>query len=523
MELRQYLSPVLKWWWLVIISIVIASTSSYVASSRITPLYHTKATLMVGTIIQNPDPSSAELYTGQQLANTYIQMVTREPVLKVAVDSLGWEINWELLASQVKANIVPQTQLIEVHVTDSDPYRAKILADTLAQQLIQISPSGKDQITENQLDFIRAQLEDLNNKITSAQEKVKLLEIELDTANSARQIMDIEEQISVHETKITNWQNNYTELLKSIEGGDVNALRIVEEATIPTSPFTPNIGLNVLLAAGIGLVLSVGGIFLIEYLDDTIRTTDDTQRLVNLPILAKIGRINNKKNGNILVALENPLSPIVDAFRMLRMNIQSISPYHPMRTILFTSVEPSVGKSMSVSNLAIVMAQYGYRVILVEADFRKPSIHKFFELTNENGLLDLIEKPDLTVLDYLKGTKIENLRILTSGIDRINSVEALGSERMNLIIEELNSIADIVLFDSPPVLMFSDPFLMGKLVDGVILVSKEGKTRKDMIKRVVNDLRMAGINLVGIVIQHQKSSDSHGYRYYRHYSESENK
>ena len=265
------------------------------------------------------------------------------------------------------------------------------------------------------------------------------LKAELDAANSAREIQDLQNQIGIQDTKISNWQNTYAELLKTIQGGDVNALNIVEEATIPTVPFSPNTRMNVLLAAAIGLVLSVGGIFIIEYLDDTIQAFEDTELLVNLPTLAKIGRINSNKNDNKLIVLESPSSPIVDSFRMLRMNIQSISNWQPIRTILFTSAEPSVGKSMTISNLAIVMAQFGDRVILVEADLRKPSIHKLFGITNANGLKDLIVKSDLTVSSCLKETKIENLKILTCGIEQISSVEALGSERMRIIIKELSS------------------------------------------------------------------------------------
>ena len=118
----------------------------------------------------------------------------------------------------------------------------------------------------------------------------------------------------------------------------------------------------------------------------------------------------------------------------------------------------------------------------------------------------------MIVPDCLKKTKIENLLILTSGTEQISSVEALGSERMKSVIKELNSIADIVIIDCPPALMFSDAFLIGKLVNGVIIVSRVGRTRTEMLKRVVDDLRMAGINLLGVIIQQRKTSDKHGYQ-----------
>ena len=519
MDLKQYIKPYLKWWWLILISVFLASSASYFASKNTTPLYRTKTTLMVGNSIQNPDPSSVEMYTGQQLAGTYVQMVLREPVLKATVNSLGWNIDWGLLTSKISAYSVPQTQLIEIYAIDNDPLTAKLLADTVAQQLINLSPSGTGKINQTQLAFIQAQLTDLEGKINSAKDDLTKLKVEFDVANSAQQIQDLQNQITIIETKITNWQSTYAGLLTAIGGGDINVLSIVEEASVPAKPFSPNTRMNVLIAAAIGLVLAVGGIIVIEYLDDTVRATIDTQSLVNLPTLAKIGQIN--KNDNKLIAIENPLSPDTDTFRMLRMNIQSVSNWQSLRTILFTSAEPSVGKSVTISNLAIVMSQFGNRVILVEADLRKPAIHKLFGIKNENGLKDLLIKFDLQASACLKSTKIDNLKILTCGLGQISSLEALGSERMRSIITELSSLADVVLFDSPPALMFTDPYLMGKLVNGVIIVSKTGRTRTELLKRVVDDLRLAGINIIGIVIQHQTSNDLYGYKYYHHYSDPE--
>ncbi len=121
MELRRYLRVVWKWWWLILLSILIASFSSYFASKRVTPLYRAKTTLMVGRIIENPDPNSSQIYLSQQLASTYQQMVSRKPVLDATVKSLGWNVGWEQIASKITANVVPNTQLIEIFAIDGNP------------------------------------------------------------------------------------------------------------------------------------------------------------------------------------------------------------------------------------------------------------------------------------------------------------------------------------------------------------------------------------------------------------------
>jgi succinoglycan biosynthesis transport protein ExoP len=255
-------------------------------------------------------------------------------------------------------------------------------------------------------------------------------------------------------------------------------------------------------------------------LDDTVRATVDTQSLVNLPTLAKIGQLNGKENDNKLIALENPLSPETDSFRMHRMNLQSVSSWQSLRTILFTSVEPSVGKSLTISNLAIVMAQFGNRVILVDADLRKPAIHRYFGIKNEGGIKDLLVNIDMNVSSCLQKTQLANLKILTCGSGEFSSMEVLGSGRMKVIIQELNSQADVVLIDSPPALMFTDSYLIGKLVSGMIIVSRTGKTRTELLKKLVNDLRMAGINMLGVVIQVRGRNDMYTYDHSKYYSES---
>ena len=133
MELRQYINLIWKWAWLIALAVVIAAVSSFIASKAATPLYKTKTTLMVGRATQNPDPNNMDLYTSQQLAYTYIQLAQRAPVLNGAINSLGLQMDWRSLANQVTATNIPQTQLLEITVVDSDPYRAKVLADAIAQ------------------------------------------------------------------------------------------------------------------------------------------------------------------------------------------------------------------------------------------------------------------------------------------------------------------------------------------------------------------------------------------------------
>ncbi|NLG70992.1 MAG: polysaccharide biosynthesis tyrosine autokinase [Chloroflexi bacterium] len=515
MELRQYLEIVRKWLWLVVLAVGIAAGASLVASLMATPLYTTKTTLMVGRVTQNPDPSSMEINTGQQLAATYAQLSVREPVLKGAIDSLGLNINWESLRNRVRANVIPQTHLLEINVIDSDPYRAKLLADAIAQQLILQSPTMDESITQEQLAFTRQLMDELQRKIEDAQQESILLNQELDAANSARAIQDLQNQINVLETKMNNWQNTYSQLLASLQGGNVNALSVIEEASIPRRPFSPDVVMNVALAAVIGLLLAVGGIFLIEYLDDTIKSPEDINRTTGLSTLGTISRIEGQEYPEKLVALHHPLHPVVETYRVLRTNLQFSSLDKPLNTLAVTSPGPSEGKSLTISNLAVVMAHSGLRVILVDADLRRPTLHKIFGVSNHYGITDIILHGDTSPEEKLQNTEHELLRVLPSGVLPPNPAELLGSDRMRETIYYLTGCADIVLFDTPPALLFADPAILGIHLDGVLLVNDFGGTRRSDARKAVENLRRVKVNILGVVLNNVPPSA--GGSYYNYY------
>jgi succinoglycan biosynthesis transport protein ExoP len=522
MELRQFIALVWKWMWLIVLSVVVAAGSSYLASKAATPLYRTTTTMMVGRVTENPDPNSIDLWTGQQLAYTYTQLARRQPVLQGAIDSLGLDMSWQVLAYQVSSNIVEQTMLMEISVVDTDAYRAKVLADAIAQQLILQSPAAASAANPEEVTFIQTQLSDLQTKIGDGQDEVTRLRQEMDAANSARQIQDLQNQINILDTKISGWQYTYSQYRISLQGGDVNALSIVEAASVNPTPISPNIRMNVLLAAAIGMVLAVGGAILIEYLDDTVKSPDDVNRITGLATIGAIARIEGDQYPDKLVASVNPLSPTAEAYRVLRTNLQFSSVDNPPKTVLMTSPGPGEGKSISLANLAVVLAQSGMKVILVDTDLRRPVQHKIFGLPNRHGFSDAILNPNVGMTQHLQKTPIENLWLLPSGSLPPNPAELLASERMKELIKVLESEADMVLFDSPPTLVVADAAILGTRVDGVVLINDAGRTRSNEARRAVEELKRVRANLLGVVLNRLTTSST-GYYYYYYYEENGDK
>lgn len=223
--------------------------------------------------------------------------------------------------------------------------------------------------------------------------------------------------------------------------------------------------------------------------------------------------IQNEPNGRSkLITLSNPRSPVAEAYRQLRTNILFASPDRPLKTLLVTSTHPEEGKSTILANLATTFAQTGRRVILVDCDLRRPSLHRIFGVRSGAGLTSAILDPGVKEFPY-QDSGVPNLRLLCSGPLPPNPSELLGSRRMAEVIEQLKAEADYVLFDSPPVVVVTDAAILASKVDGVMLVIHAGRTRRELAKRAKALLDKVNANLLGVVLNNVKY-DASLHRYY---------
>jgi capsular exopolysaccharide synthesis family protein len=199
-----------------------------------------------------------------------------------------------------------------------------------------------------------------------------------------------------------------------------------------------------------------------------------------------------------LVTITDPRSPASEAYRTLRTNLSFYSVDNPLRTLVVTSPAPNEGKSTTVSNLAVTMAQSGRRTILVDCDLRRPTLHELFNLPISPGLTNLVL--DEVTDPPLQQTGIENLWLLSSGPTPPNPADMLGTKRLDQVIAGLLTQADLILFDAPPVMAASDAAILGAKSDGVLLVIRAGKTRRDQSKRASELLERAKVRVVGVAL-----------------------
>lgn len=216
-----------------------------------------------------------------------------------------------------------------------------------------------------------------------------------------------------------------------------------------------------------------------------------------------------------LVTLSDPRSPAAEAYRTLRTNIQFSSLDHPLRTLLITSAGADEGKSTTLCNLAVTMAQAGTNLIVADCDLRQPSIHEIFRLGNDKGLTTAL-LGDMEGELPLQQTPIPNLVALTAGPPPPNPADILGSQRMQRVVDALSASADLVLFDSPPIGLVTDAAMLASRVDGVILVIRAGKTRRETASRAREILEKVNARVLGVVL-----NDAHlGSGFYRYHGTS---
>lgn len=391
MELKQYIAPLLKWWWLIAIATILAGGASYYAVSQQPLTYEARAKLLIGRFLDDPNPSNIEFSVSQQLAASYTDIANTRPVREQTMNALG-----VTSLPQYVVRPLATTQLIEIVVTDTSPERAQAVANELANQLILQSPTAPLPEEQERQAFIAEQLASLQTNIQETEDEIEAKREELQVLVSALDINEAQNQINALQNKLNSLQTNYAALLANTEAGATNTVKVIEPASVPRTPVGPNVEITVLTAAAIGFVLAAAAGYFLEYLDDTIKTSEQVERISNLPTLASIGRIKGSEGKLKLISLENPHSPISEAFRELRLGIQFTQVDKPNRILLIASPNLGDGKSLVAANLAVVLAQAGHKVLLIDADLRHPTQHKMFGLNNNYGLTSLLLQMDLT-------------------------------------------------------------------------------------------------------------------------------
>lgn len=289
-----------------------------------------------------------------------------------------------------------------------------------------------------------------------------------------------------------------------------DTMTIVEQAKKPNQPSFPNVKLNLAIGAILGLIVGIGLAFFLEFIDTSVKSLDDVERYLQVPVLAVIPKdiaVLHKTGGN---------TPDAEAYRILRTNIEFNRKNPDDNCITVVSGGAGEGKSTTLCNLAYVCAQGGYSTLIIDADLRRPRLHTFFDINNSVGLTNYLTT-DLALEDVILQTPVENLYFMPSGLVPSDAAGILNSSRMSELIADVKQRFDLVLIDSPPILGVSDAAVISSEADQTMIVIQHRKLPRNMLMRVKQAVENVGGDIIGVVLNNVDVRSDNQYQYYTSY------
>ena len=535
MDLGDYIRLFRRRFWAIVLVAVLFGALGYLKTTRDPLVYQAETMIAVGGYIQSPNPDSASIVAGRELAQSYIVLATTYDVLLGAINVLGLADTPETLRQHISVSAIPNTSLLRIQVSYGDPEMCAALANQIAVELIRQSPGNLTPEQQKKLEMAQAAIDTLDQDLRDLRQQLEDLDEQLLAKGSTLQgeewqrLMTQRNWLVERISEATTSQAQFFVIVRELEQQS-NVLRVVEEARAPANP--SNTGPLLLVVAGVivGGGLAAGLVVLREYFDETIRGPEEVVEEVGLAVLTLIPRFGRRRDRypRRLITRLKPHDPVSERYRALRARLLLTSDGRDKKVFVVTSSGPHEGKSVTVSNLAVAMAAAGRRVVLVDADLRQPSLHRIFELDNEVGLSTLLSgavegrlEPTL-VRQCLQDSAIPNLCVVTSGPIPDNPAELLGSDAMREWVQGLQKHweADVLLFDAPPALVVSDTSVLAATINAsVVMVLRAGHASFRTALEAKRQLLQLGIALEGVVLNFVRKGDlgAHRAAYDHHY------
>jgi len=395
------------------------------------------------------------------------------------------------------------------------------MREQLHQALSEVSYAELERVNPELVELRRRRAELETARLTAQASVAAASSLLAQTQGEMQALPDKQVRYAQVERQLRVAENAYNDLLAQAQvlriqqAAAVASAFVLTRADVPRERISPQPQKNMITGTLVGLFLGLVVALIADRLDDTFRNPKELERLLKLPVL---GLVRMKEEGTpIILTDEDERSPYAEAFRTLRANMRFSSVNGPARTLLVTSAAAGEGKSTCVANLGIESARAGQRVIMVDTDMRRPALHTYFDLESDRGVSNVLVG-DLSPEEALVDTSVPGLRLLPAGAQPPNPVVLLESEAMQNLIGRVSAMADLVIFDSPPVLIAADSQLLASFLDTTFIVIETRSTRREMAQRALELLRRANAQVIGIAINKARQREQgHYYYYYYNY------
>ncbi len=519
LTLSDYLGVMWRRKWVIILVTVVATLAAFGFSYRQAKVYEAQADLIYEQQLDVANPLTGQSYTDatQRTAElTSVNAIIQSPNITRRVTTAledkglptsGYEVRAEVAQDSTAATGTQSSNVVSVIATSGDADYTAAVAQTYAEEFV-------DWRKENMTARITGAIDAISKKVRSYKGAEKLTS---DYVILAQRLQDLQ-------------------ILRDTVTGN---FRVLVPATAPTAPISPKPLRSAILGFGVGLFAGIGLAFLLEQFDTRVRRADDVAALLRQPVLARIPRLSREQmKSTHLVTMEHPGDAVAESFRLLRTNLAFMDVDGNARAMLVTSSLQGEGKSVTVANLAVTLALAGKKVIVVDADLRRPRQHRLFDLQNEVGASNVaVGDADLvatlqsvqvvspngngSAVDFASWTSatgaVTRLWVLTSGPVPPNPGEIVASQRFSQMLARLRDECDVVLVDSPALLAVGDTAALASEVDGLLFLVDMEKARRPVIQAAADQLYRLPCAMMGIVVRSAAGSSRDKYYYTSHY------
>ncbi len=504
MDIKDYFDVLWRRKWIVILTTVAALAVAVVGTRIVKPTYQASTTIRVATSA-NGTLGATAAGVSNQLVNTAAQIAASRPM----IDQLMTRLNLKV-EPVITSAVIPQTELIKITVSYSDPQTAAKIANTLAGMLIAQSNALYTGGNVSSLDLLATQVAQYEKDLAETRAAYGILAALTppapDRVTAARDSLQIKEQ--GYQALLLQYNN--AAMQQQVRS---NMMSVVEAAVPADSPTTPQATYNYLIGLVLGLFFGIVLAFLVESFDPTLYTTRQVEKAATLNIVA---RIPKAPRGEVRM-LPNARSSVAEAYRSLATSIIGTSQQHPQRVVLLTSAEPLQGKSTATANLATALAERGMNVVAVDCDMRRPRLNELFGLPNESGLASVLE--NVADLQDTLRHPADCISVLTSGDQPANPSQLLGSPKMAKIVNDLRQQFDFVLLDTPALLAVSDTQAimqnaeLAQNLDAFFMVVRQAYAQHSPVEVASKLIKKFADGSAGIILD--EADNLPGYRYYQ--------